>query len=63
MKLLFLLSFLLCAILAAAGQYTCPACPEIYLPVCGSDGRTYSNECVLECTVAPTVRVASYGEC
>ena len=45
----------------------CPqACPRIYRPVCGSDGKTYPNECVLKvnaCVNEENITVVHEGFC
>ncbi|KAJ2945672.1 hypothetical protein O0L34_g507 [Tuta absoluta] len=40
-------------------------CPYKYLPVCGSDGETYPNNCYLNCArfSNPNLIVKYYGEC
>jgi len=53
-----------CAGATCDGPGTCQArpeaCPDLYSPVCGCDGRTYGNACE---AAAGGVRAASRGEC
>ncbi|CAB3230612.1 unnamed protein product [Arctia plantaginis] len=40
-------------------------CPYLYSPVCGSDGKTYSNECEVRCQKLsnPSLQVDRVGPC
>ncbi|KAH7492332.1 hypothetical protein PRIC1_002212 [Phytophthora ramorum] len=52
---------------AASNSSDCSyACPDVYVPVCGSDGVTYPNECSLNlenCESQEQVTQVSDGEC
>jgi coxsackievirus/adenovirus receptor len=58
-----------CAESSDGARYTCvcPAnCVQVNYPVCGSDGKTYDNECLLQkesCQRKIRITTSSYGAC
>ncbi|XP_063965931.1 agrin-like isoform X1 [Lytechinus pictus] len=47
-------------------QCVCTPCPEVYKPVCGSDGMTYSSVCHMEeasCMESTDITLANEGAC
>ena len=56
-----------CKVVDGMAKCVCrQVCPLILLPVCGSDGQTYPNNCTLEveaCVTGKDLTVASMGEC
>jgi hypothetical protein len=56
--------FLLALIQEPVQGFEC-ACPRHYMPVCGSDHKTYSNKCVFDCRkqVFSDLTIIKMGEC
>jgi hypothetical protein len=59
-------AILLLCVAAAVADECNQACPMTYIPLCGTDGQTYSNDCQLDsvnCLKKSSVAVAHSGEC
>ena len=67
MKSLRLFVYFACFIPCLSQQFLSSDCdcPRQFLPQCGSDLRTYDNQCRLECAMrfAPALRLAYPGTC
>ena len=56
-----------CQVIQGQPRCVCPdLCPTIFTPKCGSDGKTYQNECSLKrasCDQQVDISVAKNGPC
>ena len=47
-------------------ECVCPVCDDQYSPVCGSDGKTYANECLMKsesCKMKKNIKLTKQSAC